>query len=297
MGFWSSAWEGVKKFGGAVARVAKAAWDIATGPTTKSVYNDLEKIIDNHESRRSSEIQIVQSPNFLSRASENRINATLSDHEEKIELLNKELKYTKIFMAVQTEFSRLRNSAELIDRSMANVKIHASSLLTHYQNMRNINGLTDDVNALRGGLKHIMRTFNHNINVLSENSDRTQLKKIEGVDVDLKNGAVSQVSAFDSFDRTRQLLSDEINDLSKLANTHSTDLQKLRKHALALENDLGHQIIRFIDNNIKPVIDKARQGSSYLQEEIEHLPTAARDTQGKLVFEDGKLVIHNDNNV
>lgn len=200
-------------------------------------------------------------------------------------------------MAVQTEFSRLRNSAELIDRSMANVKIHASSLLTHYQNMRNINGLTDDVNALRGGLKHIMRTFNHNINVLSENSDRTQLKKIEGVDVDLKNGAVSQVSAFDSFDRTRQLLSDEINDLSKLANTHSTDLQKLRKHALALENDLGHQIIRFIDNNIKPVIDKARQGSSYLQEEIEHLPTAARDTQGKLVFEDGKLVIHNDNNV
>jgi DNA repair ATPase RecN len=198
MGFWSSVWEGVKTFGGAVARVAKTAWDVATGKTAKSTYDELEKIIDRHESRRSREVQVVQSPNFLSRASETAINSKLSDHEEKIELLNKEVKYTKTFMAVQNEFSRLRNSAELIDRSMANIKIHASSLSTHFQNMRNINGLTNDVNALRSGLKQIMRTFNHNMNVLGANDGSVPLKKIEGVDVELKDGAVSLVSAFDA---------------------------------------------------------------------------------------------------
>ena len=294
MGFWSSVWEGVKTFGGAVARVAKTAWDVATGKTAKSTYDELEKIIDRHESRRSREVQVVQSPNFLSRASETAINSKLSDHEEKIELLNKEVKYTKTFMAVQNEFSRLRNSAELIDRSMANIKIHASSLSTHFQNMRNINGLTNDVNALRSGLKQIMRTFNHNMNVLGANDGSVPLKKIEGVDVELKDGAVSLVSAFDAFDRTRQLLSDEINDLAYLANTHAKDLQNLRKHAASLENDLGNQIIRFIDSNIKPVIEKASQGSYILQDEIAHLPSAVRDEQGKLIFEDGKLVVQSD---
>jgi hypothetical protein len=58
----------------------------------------------------------------------------------------------------------------------------------------------------------------------------------------------------------------------------------LRKHAASLENDLGNQIIRFIDSNIKPVIEKASQGSYILQDEIAHLPSAVRDEQGKLIL-------------
>ncbi len=294
MGFWSGVWDGIKKFGGAVARVAKTAWDIATGPSAKSTYDDLEKIIDKYESKRSTEIQIADSPNFLSRSSSTAINSKLTEHEEKIDILSKDLDYAKRFMAVQNEFSRLRNSAELIDRGMANVKIHASSLSTHYQNMRNINGLTNDVNALRGGLKHIMRTFNHNMNVLGANSEETQLRKIEGVDVELKEGAVSLIAAFDAFDRTRQLLSDEIDNLSQLARDHSKDLQNLKKHATALEDDLGSQIIKFIDKKIKPVIENAINGSYILQQEAGYLPVASRDEQGKLIFEDGKLKVEND---
>ena len=295
MGFWSGVWEGVKKFGGAVARVAKTAWDIATGPSAKSTYDDLEKIIDKYDSRRSSELQVIDSPNFLSKSAGNALTEKINEHEDKIEILNNELVYARKFMAIQNEFSRLRNSAELIDRGMANVKIHASSLSTHFQNMRNINGLTEDVNALRGGLKHIMRTFNHNMNVLGANSEPTQLRKIEGVDVELKDGAVSLVAAFDAFDRTRELLSEEIYTLSKIANAHSKDILNLKKHATDLEDDLGRNIVKFIDTKIIPVINNAKKGGLLLQEEIEYLPAAARDENGKIIFEDGKLKIRDSN--
>ena len=295
MGFWSGVWEGVKKFGGAVARVAKTAWDIANGPSAKSTYDDLEKIIDKYDSRRSREVQVIDSPNFLSKSAGNALTEKINEHEDKIEILNNELVYARKFMAIQNEFSRLRNSAELIDRGMANVKIHASSLSTHFQNMRNINGLTEDVNALRGGLKHIMRTFNHNMNVLGANSEPTQLRKIEGVDVELKDGAVSLVAAFDAFDRTRELLSEEIYTLSKIANAHSKDILNLKKHATDLEDDLGRNIVKFIDTKIITVINNAKKGGLLLQEEIEYLPAAARDENGKIIFEDGKLKIRDSN--
>ena len=295
MGFWSGVWEGVKKFGGAVARVAKTAWDIANGPSAKSTYDDLEKIIDKYDSRRSREVQVIDSPNFLSKSAGNALTEKINEHEDKIEILNNELVYARKFMAIQNEFSRLRNSAELIDRGMANVKIHASSLSTYFQNMRNINGLTEDVNALRGGLKHIMRTFNHNMNVLGANSEPTQLRKIEGVDVELKDGAVSLVAAFDAFDRTRELLSEEIYTLSKIANAHSKDILNLKKHATDLEDDLGRNIVKFIDTKIIPVINNAKKGGLLLQEEIEYLPAAARDENGKIIFEDGKLKIRDSN--
>ena len=295
MGFWSGVWEGVKKFGGAVARVAKTAWDIANGPSAKSTYDDLEKIIDKYDSRRSREVQVIDSPNFLSKSAGNALTEKINEHEDKIEVLNNELVYARKFMAIQNEFSRLRNSAELIDRGMANVKRHASSLSTHFQNMRNINGLTEDVNALRGGLKHIMRTFNHNMNVLGANSEPTQLRKIEGVDVELKDGAVSLVAAFDAFDRTRELLSEEIYTLSKIANAHSKDILNLKKHATDLEDDLGRNIVKFIDTKIIPVINNAKKGGLLLQEEIEYLPAAARDENGKIIFEDGKLKIRDSN--
>lgn len=192
----------------------------------------------------------------------------INEHEDKIEILNNELVYARKFMAIQNEFSRLRNSAELIDRGMANVKIHASSLSTHFQNMRNINGLTEDVNALRGGLKYIMRTFNHNMNVLGANSEPTQLRKIEGVDVELKDGAASLVAAFDAFDRTRELLSEEIYTLSKIANAHSKDILNLKKHATDLEDDLGRNIVKFIDTKIIPVINNAKKAACFCKRKL-----------------------------
>ena len=105
------------------------------------------------------------------------------------------------------------------------------------------------------------------MNVLGANSEPTQLRKIEGVDVELKDGAVSLVAAFDAFDRTRELLSEEIYTLSKIANAHSKDILNLKKHATDLEDDLGRNIVKFIDTKIIPVINNAKKGGLLLQEE------------------------------
>ncbi len=294
MGWWAGVWEGVKRFGGAVAKVAHKAWELATGPSAKSAYDDLEKVLDKYDKVRQRISDPNETPDFFGGLSVGQVGKKLDDYERKLVAQQNELTHARRYMAAQAEFSRLRGSAELIDRSMANIKIHASSLSTHYQNMRNINGLTNDVNALRGGIKLIMKTFNHNMNILGAQSDESKLKKIEGVDVDLKEGAVSLVSAFDAFDRTRQILSEEIIELSKLAKSHAADLENLKINAGTLDGEVGVQVVRFIDSKIKPIITKAENASYLLQDELKNLPAAARDENGKLIFEDGKLKIENE---
>lgn len=293
MGWWAGIWEGVKRFGGAVATIARKAWEFATGPSAKGAYDELEGILSKYNNVRSQLAGSDDAPDFFDGLSVGHVSKKLDDYERKLAIQENQLEQARKYMAVQTEFSRLRGSAELIDRSMANIKIHASSLSTHYQNMRNINGLVDDVNALRGGLKVVMKTFNHNMNILGAQSADSTLTKIEGVDIDLKEGAVSMVAAFDAFDRTRQLLSEEIVELAQLAKTHVKDLENLKVNASTLDGVVGAQVIRFIDQKIKPIISRAENASYMLQDELKHLPAAARDERGKLVFEDGKLKVEN----
>jgi hypothetical protein len=151
MGFWSGVWEGVKRFGGVVRNVAKKAWEFASGPSVSSTYDNLEQIIEKYESRKNRSRSPNDEPDFFGGLSSNKSVKKLEEIEKNILQQQENLEYAKRYMALQTEFSRLRGSAELIDRSMANIKIHAASLLTHFQNMRNINGLVSDVNTLRGG--------------------------------------------------------------------------------------------------------------------------------------------------
>ena len=292
MGFWSGIWEGVKKVGGAVASVARKAFELMDGPSVKNAYDELGGLLEKYSMARNSPSGTSDAPDFFSGLSVGHVGKKLDDHDRKLAEQETALVQARKYMAVQTEFSRLRSSAELIDRGMANIKIHASSLLTHYQNMRNINGLIDDVNALRGGMKVIMKTFNHNMNLIGSKSGVEHLEKIEGVDINMKEGAVSMLAAFDAFDRTRQLLSDEIMDLSKLAKTHSHDIGSLKINASSLDGNIGVQVIDFIDMKIYPIISRAENGSYLLQNELKKLPSAARDEDGKIIFEDGKMKVN-----
>lgn len=295
MGWWSGVWEGIKRCGSVVSSIARKAWEFASGPTAKSAYDQLERILETHRNSN----QVAHStgqvePDFFGGLTANQVVKKVEDYERDLAKQRDDLEHAKRYMAVQTEFSRLRGSAELIDRSMANIKIHAASLSTHFQNMRNINGLVEDVNALRGGLYTIMKTFNHNLNILGAQSEESKLVKIEGVDIDMKEGAISQVAAFDAFDRTRQLLADEIINLAQLAKSHGSALENLKVNAATLGGEVGYQVGSFIDSKIKPIISNAESSSYLLQEELRSLPVAARDSSGKIIFEDGKMKVEND---
>ena len=194
-------------------------------------------------------------------------------------------------MALQIELTRLRSSADLIDRAMKNVKIHASSLSVHYQNMRNINGLIDEANDFRHGLKTVISTMNYNANLMSK--DGSKPRKVEGIDIDKKDGAISQVAAFDAFDRTRELLCNEVIELSELSTKHLTDIDRLKANSADLGGKLGSQIINFVDAEIVPVIKKAESAGLILKSEVAQLPAAVREKSGSLVFENGKIKLEN----
>lgn len=289
MGFFSSAWEVVKSAGGAVARIAKKAWEFATGPSAKSAYDQLGTMLEKHQDSQQLVRARRQEPDFFGGLTSNQASQKLENLERGIARMREEHLYNERYMVVQMEFSRLRVSAELIDASMANVKVHAASLATHYQNLRNIRGLVYDVNALRSGLYSVIRTFNHNMNVLGASAGDSALVKIEDVDIDRKDGAISMMAAMDAFDTTRRLLAEEIAKLTQLAKSHNAALDKLKDNAATLGGEIGYKVASFIDEQIKPIINKAELAGQSLQKEIHFLPVASRDESGRFILEGDKM--------
>jgi len=261
MGFFSSVWDAVKTVGSTVARVVKKVYEVCTSDSAVDAYDKLEKIVS-----RQSTYQTPPSdgaPNFYGETNTSQIEKKISQQNQLIVKNETALLETKKIIALQVELVRLRASADLIDRSMKNVKIHASSLSVHYQNMRNINGLIDDVNTLRHGLKAVISTINYNANIQS--GADSKLRKIEGIDVEKTEGAISQVAAYDAFDRTRELLRSEVIDLSEVASKHLNDINNLKANAADLGGPLGAQVIEFVDKQITPIIKKAESAGLLLK--------------------------------
>jgi hypothetical protein len=290
MGFWSSAWDFVKSAGKTVAKVVKKVYEVCTNDSAVNAYDKLETIINNREvivhNDRSN-----NAPDFYAEDNATQIEKKLSEQNKKLMVHSTEIKVTKKIMALQIELTRLRSSADLIDRAMKNVKIHASSLSVHYQNMRNINGLIDEANDFRHGLKAVISTMNYNANLMS--NDGCKPRKIEGIDIDKRDGAISQVAAFDAFDRTRELLCNEVIELSDLSTKHLSDIERLKVNSADLGGQLGGQIINFVDAEIVPLIKQAESAGLILKSEVAQLPAAVREKSGSLVFEKGSIKLEN----
>lgn len=283
MGWFSSVWNAVKTVGRTVARVVQKVYEVCTSDSTVDAYDRLEKIVNRQNTYQTPPSD--GAPNFYGETNASQIENKISQQNQLIVKNESALLETKKIIVLQVELVRLRASADLIDRSMKNVKIHASSLSVHYQNMRNINGLIDDVNTLRYGLKAVISTINYNANM----STNQNLRKIEGVDIERTDGSISQVAAYDAFDRTRELLRNEVIDLSELARKHLNDINNLKSNAADLGGPLGWQIIEFVDQQITPIIKKVEAAGLLLKSEVSQLPAAIREENGSLVFENGSI--------
>ncbi len=288
MGIFSSAWDIVKRVGGAVASVVKKVYEVCSSDSAVKLYDDLDKIV--YQRGRGPLLRQSNGgaePDFYAPVNTSHIEHKLSRVNESMQQYESDLNETKKITVLQIDLLRLRTSAELIDRSMKNLKMHALSLSVHFQNIRNINGLIDDVNTLRYGLKAVISTINHNANMIS-NQD-FQLRRIEGVDIERTDGAISQLAAFDAFDRTREMLNAEIVELSAIAGKHLKDIQNLKSNAADFGGQLGSQIIQFVDRQIVPVVTQAESAGLLLRSEVAKLPAAVRTETGSLVFENGSI--------
>lgn len=292
MSWFSTIWDVIKIAGSTVGKVVKKVYEVCTTESAVAAYDKLEKIIVNQNHRQTPPSD--GAPNFYGNTNASNIEKKISEQSQLILKNETALNEARNIISLQVELVRLRGSADLIDRAMKNVKIHASSLSVHYQNMRNINGLIDDVNSLRHGLKAVISTINHNANVMAGGAD-SKLRKIEGIDIDKSDGAISQVAAYDAFDRTRDLLMSEVIELSKNATKHLNDINNLKANAADLGGVLGGQIIDFVDAQIVPIIKKAEAAGLLLKAEVSKLPAAVREENGSLVFENGSIKIENIN--
>ena len=292
MGWFSSVVDAVKTVGSMVTKVVRKVYEVCTSDSAVESYDRLETIIRQNTApvRQPSD----GAPNFYGYSgytNTSQVERKIYQQHQMIVKNESILLETKKVIALQVELVRLRSSADLIDRSMKNVRIHASSLAVHYQNMRNINGLIDDVNSLRHGLKSAIANINYNINIISNGDSR--LKKIEGLDIEKTQGAISQVAAYDAFDRTRELLRSEVIDLAEIAGKHLIDVNNLKANAADLGGVLGSQIIEFVDKQIVPIVKRAETAGLLLKSEVSQLPAAARDPNGALIFENGSMKLEN----
>ena len=287
MGFWSGLWEGVKSVGRTVGRVVKKVYEVCTNTKAVEAYDRLEKEINEYKQPKYEKESANRAPDFFGEVSTTQVEKKLSEQNKKLVEQDIQIKHAKQLTALQIELTRLRSSAGLIDRSMKNVKIHASSLDVHNQNMRNISGLVEEVNSLRYGLKAVISTINYNANLAAK--DGAKPHKIEGIDLEKKDGAISMVAAYDSFDRTRELLRNEIIELSELSSSHLKDIEQLKCNAANLGGGLAQNIIRFVDHEIIPIIKQAESAGLILKSEVSKLPAAVRENNGSLVFENGKI--------
>lgn len=289
MGWFSSVWDTVKSVGSAVTKVVRKAYEVCNSDSAVEAYDRLEKVVEkyNRKPAKTAPPPSNNAPDFFGSTTSTKVESKLIEQNRRLIQHDSEIKESKQVMALQVELSRLRGSADVIDRSMKNVKIHASSLSVHYQNMRNINGLIDDVNGLRHGLKAVISTLNYNANLMS--SEGAKPRKIEGIDIEKHSGSISQVAAYDAFDRTRELLRNEVVELSELSTNHLNDIEKLKVNASTLGGELGGQIIEFVDQQIVPIVKQAESAGLILKSEVASLPAAVREPNGSLVFEDGSI--------
>jgi len=140
MGFWSSVTSFVESAKRIVKRVVTKVYEVVLGEKVTERYDRLGDIIENVLPLINSQNK-GKAPDFYTEFNSTEIEKKISEQNQKLMAQSYELRESRRMIALQVDLARLRSSAELIDRSMENIKIHASSLSVHYQNMRNINGL------------------------------------------------------------------------------------------------------------------------------------------------------------
>jgi hypothetical protein len=104
---------------------------------------------------------------------------------------------------LQIDVMELIVSSQTFERFTNNISLHAANLQIHLQTIQNTAGLLDAVNRQRHGIKALIRTVNHLVNVLGVGD---KVDKIEGVDVDMRPGSISIWRAYEAFENTRDLL-------------------------------------------------------------------------------------------
>lgn len=186
MGFFSALTSWLKPAVRIVKNVVNKVDEWLNGRSVSDEYVELNRKIEKQQRELSTRTRVSDSssPDFLSAIETKAINSKIGDVERKLEQQIQSQNTTNKTLALQTEVMKLSVSAGNFDRYTNNIRLHASNLSIHLQTIRNMKGLTDDVNALRGGLYKAIGTINHMANIINSQDGSAKVNKIEGVDIE-----------------------------------------------------------------------------------------------------------------
>lgn len=168
-------------------------------------------------------------------------------------------------MKLQIEILELIIAAQHLERFSNNISIHSANLETHYQTIRNITGILDDVNHQRVAIKTLIRTVNHMINVGKYSGP---VDKIAGIDVEIKEGAISIHDSYKAFENTRALIVEEIGGYLAYLSSQRSAIERVRVSARDLPNACT-RVSQWLDDTVLPAISKAENGAKALATDLE----------------------------
>ncbi|MEC3734215.1 hypothetical protein [Escherichia coli] len=292
MSFFSTIGSFISKAAGFIGNIVKKGAELFSKVDLSSSYDTIEKTFDLYqgaqENKRryaySSQLDIGSDSFFVSK--QNELSEKVSMHGSEIESIKEKLQDWSDIMGLRIDLSRLMNSALMIERASSNAQLHSSNLNVHYQSIRKISGLMADVNNILYGLKKIIGTLNHNMNKLNSNGS-VDLEKIEGIDIDIKQGSISQIAALDAFDATRELLLKEIKTIQVLSQEHIGEVNGFRKKVASYGGNFAARVIQVLDENITPRLHSASELALLLESDLRQLPAPKRNENGRFVTKRG----------
>ncbi len=177
-----------------------------------------------------------------------------------------EIQHRKI--SLQIDLMELIVSSQTFERFTNNISLHAANLQIHLQTIQNTIGLLDDVNRQRVGIKTLMRTVNHLVNVLGVGD---KVDKIENIDVDIHPGSISILRTYESFENTRDLLLKEIDAFAAAVDGQLKRVENVRAAARLLPAKSA-EVSSWIEKQVEPKLLEAKNQAVSLRGELTVIP-------------------------
>jgi hypothetical protein len=191
---------------------------------------------------------------------------------ERVTALESDTSFRTQNQSIELEFVALILGMQSQNRYASNIRLHSANLQIHLQTIRNVTGLLDDVNRQRLALKRLMRTVNHLINVQGL---RSRVEPIEGVDVEMRRGAISLNSAYQAFEKTQELLRTELLAFGHSNNDLTIKAQTLLKQATPDQR-------QWLTHAVLPAMSKANEAAKNLYDELRDMPHLEKETRAEL---------------
>lgn len=264
--------------------VSAAAIFVSKAATVVDALLEGKSIIESKESSSADNRDCnIERPDIMGRSGSRNseiaeLQSTIDESRKKLISVKEDNELEHRRIQLQIDIMELIVSASTFERFTNNINLHASNLQIHLHTIQNTSGLLDDVNRQRVAIKALMGTVNHLINVTGSTE---KVRKLEGLDIDIRPGSISIHSAYDAFENTRSLLLNEIDSFSKSIQSQMERIEDVRAAARKLP-DASRKVSSWLNESVEPKLLDAKRSAEQLKGDLLVIPRLENDLRRNL---------------